>query len=240
MRVEVTETELGLLEGLELKANGRPVDLPLGAQRLLAFLALSDRPLRRSYVAGVLWSDTTEDRAAASLRSTLWRVRCQAPAVIEAGSTRLRLSPQVRVDFREMVRVLGDMAGDGDVTADFARLPLTAELLPDWYDDWVHIEREQYRQFRLHALERISEKLLGQRRFAEAIQFSLAAIAAEPLRDSAYRLLISAHLAEGNRSEALREFDDYRELLRRELGVEPAPEVEALIAATAATAAHRR
>jgi DNA-binding SARP family transcriptional activator len=236
MRVDVVAMELGLLEGLELRTNGRTVDLPLGAQRLLAFLALSEHPLRRSYVAGALWSDTTEDRAAASLRSTLWRVRCQAPDVVEAGATRLRLSPAVHVDYREMVRWLRDMAGDGEVAVDFARLPLTAELLPDWYDDWVHMEREQYRQFRLHALERISEKLLGERRFDEAIQFALAAIAAEPLRDSAYRLLIGAHLAEGNRCEALREYHDYRDLLRRELGVAPAPEVEALIERAAAGA----
>jgi DNA-binding SARP family transcriptional activator len=235
MRVEVTSLELGLLDGLELTADGRSVDLPLGAQRLIAFLALSDRPLRRSYVAGVLWSETTEDRAAASLRSTLWRLRCQVPEVVEAGTARLRLAPGVRVDFRDMVRRLSDLAAEGsELAVDVGRLPLTAELLPDWYDDWVHIEREQYRQFRIHALEAISEKLLAGRRYADAIQFSLAAIAAEPLRDSAYRLLIRAHLSEGNRSEAIREFHDYRDVLRRELGVDPAPDVQALIGPAAA------
>jgi DNA-binding SARP family transcriptional activator len=231
MRVEVTSIELGLLDGLELTANGRPVDLPLSAQRLLAFVALGTRPLRRTYVAGALWSDTTEDRAAASLRSTLWRLRSQVPNVVEAGTARLRLASGVRIDFQEMVRCLTDLSAQGSrVAVDAGLLPLTAELLPDWYDDWVHVEREQYRQFRLHALEAISEKLLGERRFAEAIQFSLAVIAAEPLRDSAYRLLIRAHLGEGNRSEAIREFRDYRDRLRRELGVEPAPDVQSLVA----------
>jgi DNA-binding SARP family transcriptional activator len=234
MQIEVTSIELGLLDGLELTANGHAMDLPLGAQRLLAFLALSDRPLRRTYIAGVLWSETTEERAAASLRSTLWRLRCRAPHVVQADATRLRLAPAVRVDYREMVRRLNDLSAEGgDVDVDVGQLPLTAELLPDWYDDWVYFEREQYRQFRLHALEAISEKLLARRRHAEAIQFSLAAIAAEPLRDSAYRLLIRAHLSEGNRSEAIREFRDYCNLLRRELGVDPAPEVQALIASSA-------
>jgi DNA-binding SARP family transcriptional activator len=231
MRVEVTPIELGLLDGLELTADGRSVDLPLSAQRLLAFVALAARPLRRTYVAGALWSDTTEDRAAASLRSTLWRLRTQVPDVIDAGTSRLRLAPGVRVDFQEIARRLTDLSAQGSrVAVDAGLLPLTAELLPDWYDDWVHVERERYRQFRLHALEAIAEKLLAECRFAEAVQFSLAVVAAEPLRDSAYRQLIRAHLGEGNRSEAIREFRDYRDRLRRELGLEPAPDVQALVA----------
>lgn len=226
----VMSVELHLLDGLELTTNGRPIDLPLGAQRLLAFLALNNRPLRRTYVADVLWSETTEDRAAARLRSTLWRLRRQADEVVEAGPTRLRLAPDVRVDFQEIMRQLKELSTqESDLALDAGRLPLRAEILPDWYDDWVHIEREQYRQFRLHALEAISEKLLARGRFAEAIQFSMAAIAAEPLRDSAYRLLLRAHVSEGNRSEAIREFHMYRDLLRRELGVDPAPEVEAVV-----------
>ena len=33
------------------------------------------------------------------------------------------------------------------------------ELLPDWYDDWVLLERERFRQLRLHALDALCDDL---------------------------------------------------------------------------------
>ncbi len=56
----------------------------------------------------------------------------------------------------------------------------------------------------------------------------MTAVAVEPLRESAQRALVAAHLAEGNRTESLRSFEVYRRVLRRELGVEPSPELTAL------------
>ena len=49
----------------------------------------------------------------------------------------------------------------------------------------------------------------------------MTAIGADPLRETAQRLLIEAHLAERNWHEARRAFDLYRRVLRAELGVEP-------------------
>jgi DNA-binding SARP family transcriptional activator len=46
-------------------------------------------------------------------------------------------------------------------------------------------------------------------------------VSAEPLRESAQRVLIDAHLAEGNWIEGRRAYESYRELLRRELDAEP-------------------
>ena len=57
----------------------------------------------------------------------------------------------------------------------------------------------------------------------------MAAVAAEPLRESAQRALIRAHLAEGNRSEALRQYRSYESLLRDELGLEPTSDLKALV-----------
>ena len=74
------------------------------------------------------------------------------------------------------------------------------ELLPHWYDDWVVIERERFRQLRLHALDALCESLAAAGRYAAAVEAGRASVAAEPLRESAHRLLIQAHLAEGNRA----------------------------------------
>ena len=69
------EPSLQLLDSFELTCGGGRLELPLAAQRLLAFLALHDQPLLRGYVAGTLWLDSNEAHAAGSLRSALWRIR---------------------------------------------------------------------------------------------------------------------------------------------------------------------
>jgi DNA-binding SARP family transcriptional activator len=57
----------------------------------------------------------------------------------------------------------------------------------------------------------------------------MMAVTAEPLRESAQRVLIEAHLAEGNWVEGRRSFEAYRDLLDHELGVQPEPELAALV-----------
>jgi DNA-binding SARP family transcriptional activator len=59
--------------------------------------------------------------------------------------------------------------------------------------------------------------------YASAIQAALAAIRLEPLRESSHRCLIRTHLAEGNRSEAIRAYREYADRLERELGIDPSP-----------------
>jgi DNA-binding SARP family transcriptional activator len=70
-------------------------------------------------------------------------------------------------------------------------------------------------------------------RHAEAIQAGIAAVRLEPLRETAHATLIRAHLAEGNRSEALRQFHRCHRLLAEELGVEPSASISGLLAQSA-------
>jgi DNA-binding SARP family transcriptional activator len=85
------------------------------------------------------------------------------------------------------------------------------------------------RQRMLHALEALSRALTAMGRYGEAVEAALTAIVAEPLRESAQRALLEAHLAESNLIEARRDFLAYRNLVRRELGVEPSVELAALV-----------
>jgi len=85
----------------------------------------------------------------------------------------------------------------------------------------VLIEQEQYHQLRLHAMEAMSERLTAAGRHGEAVAAGLAAVHAEPLRESAHRVLVKAHLAAGNRGAALRQYEQCRRVLLDELGLEP-------------------
>jgi DNA-binding SARP family transcriptional activator len=229
---DVDELSLELEGGFALMRRGELWELPLSGQRVLAFLALHDRPLLRVYVAGALWPGSSETRASASLRTVIWRLHTPEARTLAISGSHLGLADGLVVDARETRdaarRVL---AGDSssEETA-LARLVEARDLLTDWYDDWILIEREQLREQRIRALEKLCHDLTASARFADAARAGLAAVASEPLRESSQRALIQLHLAEGNESEALRRYAAYREALERKLGLSPSPRMEELLA----------
>jgi DNA-binding SARP family transcriptional activator len=222
---------LALLEGFELQCQGQVIDLAGGVQKLFAFLALHERPVRRSYVAGNLWSDVSEERASGNLRSTLWRIVPPARNLVVANGNLLSLAPALKVDLKLAVSVAHSLIDAEQVQNDVMETSpedslLSSELLPDWYDEWVIPIRERLRQLRLHALDALCVRLTAATRFGQAIDAALLAISAEPLRESSHRALIRAHLAEGNRCEAIRQYNVFRELMRLEMDLPPSPMME--------------
>lgn len=224
-------TTLQLLGGFSLHHGGAVLDVPWGGQRLLAFLAIHPRPLSRSFVAGSLWPDTSDRKACANLRTTLWRLHGLA-AVVAATPATLALDASVCVDTHHLEAVARSLVGEddpGDVS-DLDPADLAGELLPEHWDTWLLFERERLRQLSLHALEALSRHLSAQGRHTAAVLAGIAAVEAEPLRETANRALVEAHLAEGNVAEAVRHYRRFEDLLRRELGVEPHPELAARLA----------
>jgi DNA-binding SARP family transcriptional activator len=229
----VCEPALRVLGVFELCLDDWPVSLPANARRVLACLAVGGRTQRRETLAGQLWGSSSQERAQACLRTALWRVRQADPRLVRVDRDEVSLDPRVDVDLwtstaRARVLLSGEPPGPGP--AEWSGL-LEADILPDWDEDWVVLERERHRQLRIHALEALSRSLVAIGRFGAAIDAAYAAIAAEPLREQARAALIRAHLAEGNRAEAARQLGLYRQLLRDELDLAPTDDLEALVAA---------
>lgn len=224
---------LTLLNGFELRHGDERLSLPLSSQRLVAFLALHERALLRIHVAGALWLDASEERSCANLRSALWRLRRPGCTIVEATATHVGLSREVVVDVRELIGAARRLLDDGGEPAasDLEDACRTGELLPDWYDDWLETERERVRQLRVHAVESLAERLLDSQRYGQVFDLLLGALRGDPLRESAHRLLMRAHLAEGNRSDAVRHFRAYRDRLHSEFGLEPSRQMTELLAA---------
>ena len=179
----------------------------------------------------MLWIDANDDRAGASLRSSLWRLNRSGHRLVEATSLQLRLAPGIEVDLRRSF-ALAQRLIDGTATAEdleSAERDLQGEVLPDWYDDWLLFERERFRQLSLHALEALADRLIAAGLPGRALGAALAAVRGEPLRESAHRALIRVHLSEGNRAEALRQGDLCRRVLCERLGVEPSPQLDELL-----------
>jgi DNA-binding SARP family transcriptional activator len=230
--VPAPTVSVSLLSGFEVRRRDHVIELPFAAQRLIAFLALHDCPLHRAYVAGTLWIDATEERAQAALRTTLWRTRQRACDMVSTTAAGMTLGQDVNVDLRragDCARRALRRAGPPEHD-DIALLCDAGDLLPDWYEDWLAIERERFRQLRLLALDSLCEEFSAQGRYSDAVMAGLASVAAEPLRESAHRGLIGAHLAAGNPGEARRAYELFRTRLREQLGLEPSPAMRALLA----------
>src|SRR5262249_8306510 len=154
----------------------------------------------------------------ADLRTALWRANRCRPSVVTTAGMRLFFRGGVQVDVRALAQLGGvtprhPAKSVGDQLAGRSWGGLSIGLLPAWYDDWLIEAREGVRQLRLHGLELLTDELSQNGRHGEAIQAALAAVRLEPLRETAHAALIKAHLAEGNRSEAVRQYHRCRDAL---------------------------
>ncbi|HEX8939194.1 MAG TPA: BTAD domain-containing putative transcriptional regulator [Candidatus Limnocylindrales bacterium] len=227
---------LELLDRFRLVHGRTDVDVPRQSATILAFLAVQNRPVHRSLVAGTLWADLPEHRALADLRSALYRIRVP---VVRAVGDLLELRPGVRVDFHEameLARALSRTTRPPDRVEPIVDL-LARELLPDSDSVWIEPVRERYRHLRLRALETVARCLSGVGRHGEAIEVAQMATAIEPMSETAEAALILAFVAEGNEGLAIREHESFRRRLWRELRVRPRPFEE--LRAVAADAAVR-
>lgn len=222
---------LGLLGGFSLLVGRELVSVPTGARRMLAMLAVSGQPMTRSYLAGSLWPEACEPRAYANLRAALWRLRQLPSDVVVDVHGNLALHDEVHTDLGAFVDWSERLISGRGRLCDLAVRPSAFgwELLPGWYDDWLEIERERTRQLWLHAVEALAHELIRLGHCARAVDAGLAAVRADPLRETAHRMVILAHLGEDNVVEARRQFDRCRQLLGAELGIAPSPELAALV-----------
>jgi DNA-binding SARP family transcriptional activator len=222
---------LNLLGGFELSQEGRTVAATPAVQRLLAYVATRTNTVNRVATARALWPDSPDTRAAANLRSTLWRLRQDHHGGPLRSTVRgLELDPSTTVDVHVVHAKTAALSSVPDRTWDLDPAVLRHDVLPDWTDEWLLPTREWFRQIRLHALEGLCVRHCRHGRFDAALEAGMAAVDCEPLRESAHRAVVRVHLAENNPAEALRQYELYRRLAGSELGLRPSQQFRALIA----------
>ncbi|MDO9454527.1 BTAD domain-containing putative transcriptional regulator [Nocardioides sp.] len=234
---------LTLLGGWDLTGADRaPMPVSQQTQRLVALVALSRRP-SREYVAGTLWPEESEHHAHSSLRTLLFRLRRrdELGGLLSITESSIALAREVTVDVDQVAACASALVAGRTCasTPDPMSLLTQGDLLPGWYDDWVHPQRERLRQLRLHALEAVAEGCRDQGRPAEALDAALAAVHIEPLRESSNRVVVGVHLQEGNVVEALRHYHYFERLLHDELRIPPTTLMTDLVRPFLATGGRR-
>ncbi|MBW3579169.1 MAG: AAA family ATPase [Actinobacteria bacterium] len=153
-----------------------------------------------------------------------------------AGAYRVYLAEDLQVDIEqaaagtdraECALVAGEPATAGQLAAQ-ARAVLGRPLLPGVEAPWLDGKRRELSRLLLRALEILAEARLVSGEYGHAVAAAEEAVTLDPFRESSHRLLIRAHLEAGNGAAGLWAYERCRQLLAEELGVDPAPETQAL------------
>ncbi|MCZ4086999.1 AfsR/SARP family transcriptional regulator [Streptomyces antarcticus] len=231
-----------------IEPDGAPPQHLSSAQAQVAFARLlieRHGGTDRDQLAETVWPEGLPDTWASALRSLVSRVRTFVstpqdqpgviPLVAQSGRYLLRIPQDAAVDVEcaeAAVAEASEAYAEGAFAvaqqlASGAVSNLRGSFLPSHEGEWVNAMREQLEELRLKALETASlaSSALGDEH--HALRYAEEAVRRAPFRESAYRCRMAAHTRAGNRAEALRSYQQLREVLAEELGIDPAPETEA-------------
>jgi DNA-binding SARP family transcriptional activator len=212
-------------------ADGRQVMPSPGAKELglLAFLVLEGGSHNREELASLLWGESPEVEARASLRQAVKHLRDRVGDLLESDRTRLALSQPVDCDvhrFREAIRQDPPRAATFDISRFFAGFSVRhAPRFEEWIAETRRVLLRQYEQ----VLGELARRALAHGRWREAMDLGDRWLACDPLSDEAARLSVEARYLSGDRGAALTRFRQYSATLQQETGCEPSRSLLALV-----------
>lgn len=204
---------------------------------LVAYLALhAGRSARREQVASILWPRVAPDAARTSLRQLLAAIRktaAEGHPLIESEGDSLRLDAELAIDALEFQAC----AARPDLAAAVTAMQLYGDDLvaegmsigSPPFDAWLDGERAALRNMAIGVMERIAAAGL-----ADAIDAARALAATErlarldPYNEQAWRTAMELLRRSRRRDLAMQRYAALRELLQRDLQIEPEPETVAL------------
>jgi DNA-binding SARP family transcriptional activator len=199
------------------------------AMAMLAYLTLEGKPQSREALASLLWGESPEAEARASLRQALKQIREAMGEGIKADRTMVQLAAPVASDvleFRDAVERDPARASGFDVPRFMNGFSVRHAPA---FEEWVAVIRaaliRQYQQ----VLGRLAREAMAQCRWRDAMELADRWLASEPVSDEAAQLAIEACYLSGNRAAALSRFAEFRELLGREAQCEPSRALQALV-----------
>jgi DNA-binding SARP family transcriptional activator len=212
-------------------------------RRLFAFLLTHRQQwVHREVLTEAFWPDLAPAAARHNLRVALAALRRALEADLPAAAPsrfvarqgdllRLRLPKDVWLDVVEFEQLSQPAVDTPELSErDLERLTMAAALyrgdyLPDeLYETWAMDERQRLLDRYLTVLERLADAWSARGRFELSARYRRRLLTRDPANETAHRGLMADLAASGRRSEALRHYELCRELLRRELDVDPLPE----------------
>lgn len=204
---------------------------------LLARLAMPPGQVHdRKRLTELLWPDRAEVQALASLRQTLWSLRKAfgdgEPPPIVAERSLIRLDPDaVEVDAVEFERqIRSGTKEDLERAIELYRGDFLEELDLDDNEGYQPLlfERRRLREMALLGVKNLAALRAGTGDLDGAVEAARRALAFDPLQEDVHATIIRLHRDKGRPGLARDQYEACRDILRRELGIAPSAEMEAL------------
>ncbi len=230
---------LMLLGGLDLcdTAGEKIAIAGTKAALLLAYLAL--RPGKahsREHLIGVLWSDRGESQARGSLRQALWALRRvlegtePSPLIID-GET-LALDPAaIEIDISTFERLVAEGSPDAlqaAIALYRGELLEGVRVRDPAFEEFLRSERQRLHEQAVDACSRLLNHQLRTGTNDSAAATAKRLLTIDPLQEVAHRTLMESHANRNQLGLAVKQYQACREILQRELQVEPDAETERL------------
>ncbi|MBN1858359.1 AAA family ATPase, partial [Candidatus Bipolaricaulota bacterium] len=229
------------------------------ALALLAYLATTCQGHSRENLAALLWPEASPEKAFAYLRNLLWMLRRSKVAPwLETGRHIIALTrnENTRVDVLELRDCLsraqnevktGALSTRDETGGWESRLVTVVNEIKgrflegfhvddsEPFDQWQLSEGEALRVDQADALDLIIRRFQEKQAPKEAIRYARLLVATDILNEEHQRRLMELLVSDGQRTEALRVYESCRNVLLRDLGLEPSEETVALASSVAAS-----
>lgn len=232
-----------LLGRVHLEMDGHVIP-SLKSQKALGVMSYvlyhHPKPVPREKLMDRFWTDVMPDSARNSLNVAWYHVR-QAfqkinpewdPVVFEGGSYRLNPDWVYEIDVRQFLDAwrLGcrhEQESDVSAAAESYQMALD-QYRGDFVENFPHLEwamteRENLREIYLAMLERMCQHQMTQKHYDAVRLWAKRILQADPCRELAHQQLMTALHHLGHRNQALRQYERCRNVMQKELGVEPSP-----------------
>lgn len=241
--------ELRMLGPPRVELNGEPVELQRRkALALLIYVAITGQPQSRDTLATLFWPDHDQSRARAYLRRDLAVLNNSLAGdwlLIERDIVELKCGPDIWIDVNHFHKLLSASQQHGHPPVEvcpncLSSLSQAVELYTDdflagftlrnchEFDDWQFFQTESLRQELAAVLERLVQGYGAQGTYDAAIPYARRWVALDPLHGAAQRWLMQLYDRSGQPSAALRQYEEYVDLLEAELGLPPEEEIKTL------------
>ncbi len=233
------------LGSLQILLNGRSVQVRRRkTAAVFIYLAVERQPQSREHLSGLLWPEYDQSKAFAYLRRALWEIKeVLGDGWLEAGREWIGLQSLASVhtdisQFQGLITKVKLHHGPLEVPCDqcIALLEKAINLyrgeflsgfsLKDCphFEDWQFLQSEIMRRMYRDSLQKLVNALETGGRVSEAVPYSQRWLATDNLDETAHRKLMTLLAKTGLIQEALRQFEQCRSILRKELNL--APETE--------------
>lgn len=224
------------------------------APALLAYLVVeSERPYRRTALAGIFWPEQTDSVARKNLRDILFNLQkvlrnrdAEPPyLIVNRNDAQFNRGSAYRLDVEQFTalaaacethrhkrrEICPSCAARTEAAADLYRGDFLAGIHvggSDVFENWQTLHRERLHQQALAGLYHLTRYHTRRREFAQARQVAQRQVTLAPWLESAYQQLMALFAWEGQRGAALAQYELCRQRLATELAVAPGPETTTL------------